>query len=313
MIKVFFSYSHVDEAMRNELEVHLTMLKRSGLIESWHDRRIIAGKELDQEISQHLEEADVILLLLSPHFLASDYCYEVEAQRALERHKSGSAVVIPVILQPCDWLASPFRNLRATPRDGRPVAKFPNVNDAFLEVTQDIRTAAESLHKEDKRPSDSPVVTARSDPGIRSSNLRVQKIFTDRDRDTFVDEAYAYIEKFFENSLSELQLRNPAIEFRFKQISATGFTAAVYVGGTKRTACHMWLGGRMSFGGDISFAANDSELTNSVNDGVRVEDDGFNLGLKPSGLSMRRVQADGLLTSHGAAEYFWSTFVSPLQ
>jgi hypothetical protein len=313
MIKLFFSYSHVDEAMRNELEIHLTMLKRSGLIDSWHDRRIIAGKDLDSEISQHLEEADVILLLLSPHFLASDYCYESEAQRALERNDTGTAVVIPVILQPCDWLSSPFCKLRATPKDGKPVAKFPNINDAFLEVTQDIRAAAESLHKEQRQTSISSVATARSDPGIRSSNLRIQKTFTDRDRDAFIDESYAYIEKFFENSLSELKLRNPATEFRFKRISTTGFTAAVYVGGAKRTSCHIWLGGRMSFGGDISFAANDSETTNSVNDGVRVENDGFNLGLKPSGLSMISSQSEGLLTPQGAAEYFWSAFISPLQ
>ena len=313
MINLFFSYSHVDETMRNELEIHLTMLRRSGLIASWHDRRIGAGENLANEISQHLEEADVILLLLSPHFLASEYCYEIEARRALERHKEGTAVVIPVILQPCDLLSSPFRELRATPHDGKPVAKFPNANDAFLEIAQDIRAAAESLHKQQHAPVSQTRESVPLEGGARSSNLRVKRSFSDRDRDAFIDEAYTYIENFFENSLSELQLRNPAIEFRFKRLSATGFTAAVYVGGAKRTACHIWLGGRMSFAGDIAFAANDSAVTNSVNDGVRLDDDGFQLGLKPSGMAIMRSNTDALLSPHGAAEYFWTSFISPIQ
>lgn len=83
MIDLFLSYSHHDVAMRNELEVHLSVLKRNGLVRAWHDRQITAGSDLDREFSEHLEQADVMLLLLSPHFLASDYCYESEAQRAL--------------------------------------------------------------------------------------------------------------------------------------------------------------------------------------------------------------------------------------
>lgn len=87
MAVVFFSYTHRDESMRNELEVHLTMLKRQGLIEAWHDRRIVAGNDFDRSISAHLESADIILLLVSPHFLASDYCYDREMTRAMERHE----------------------------------------------------------------------------------------------------------------------------------------------------------------------------------------------------------------------------------
>lgn len=312
MIDLFFSYSHHDEAMRNELEVHLSMLKRSGLVRAWHDRRIAAGKELNSEINEHLERADVILLLLSPHFLASDYCYETEAQRALRRHDEGTAIVIPVILQPCDWLESPFRKLRATPTDGKPVAKFPNIHDAFLEVTRDIRAAAASLHKDDATLATPAVRTASPDLGVRSSNLRLKKTFTDRDRDGFRDEAFSYIDKFFENSLAELRDRNPGIEFRFRRLSA-GFTAAVYRGGSKQTSCHVWLAEGMSFGMDIAYSANDSTATNSINDGLRVDDDGFQLGLRASGLGLTRSNAEALMTPHGAAEYLWSSFISRLQ
>lgn len=316
MINLFFSYAHEDEELRDELEVHLSMLKRSGLVRAWHDRRITAGSDLGGEISKHLEEADVILLLLSPHFLASDYCYETEATRALQLHEAGKAVVIPVILQPCDWLESPFRKLRGTPKDGKPVAKFANINDAFLEVTRDIREAAKTLGKSESLQAAASIPaenTAVSNTGPRSSNLRLKKTFTDRDRDRFLDEAYAYIENFFESSLVELRDRNPGIEFGFKKITATGFTTAVYVAGAKRTSCHIWLPGRRSFGGDIAYSANDSGLTTSINDGMTVEDDGYHIGLKTSGLSMLRSSNDGLLTPQGAAEHFWSEFISPLQ
>lgn len=313
MIELFFSYSHHDETMRNELEIHLTMLKRQGLVRAWHDRRIIAGKEFDREISDHLERADVILLLLSPHFLASDYCYETEAQRALQRHEEGTAIVIPVILQPCDWLESPFQKLRATPTDGKPIAKFPNVNDAFLEVTRDIRAAAASLHKEESAAPMKTLGAVHLDAGLRSSNLRLKKTFTDRDRDSFRDEVLSYIDKFFENSLVELRDRNPIIEFRFKRFSASGFTAAIYNGGSKKTGCHVWLAEGMSFGVDIAYSSNDSTATNSINDGFSVDSDGFQLGLKASGFGLTRSTGDALMTPHGASEYLWSLFIFQLQ
>ena len=97
MATVFFSYSHADEALRDQLEKQLSMLKRQGVIETWHDRRIGAGEEFGSEIDSHVEEDDIILLLVSPDFLDSDYCYEREMLRAIERHDAGEAIVIPVI------------------------------------------------------------------------------------------------------------------------------------------------------------------------------------------------------------------------
>ena len=97
MARVFFSYSHKDEALRDQLEVHLTLLKRQGLIEAWHDRRILAGSELDKSIASEMEASNIILLLISPDFIASDYCYATEMTRAMERHESRSARVIPIM------------------------------------------------------------------------------------------------------------------------------------------------------------------------------------------------------------------------
>jgi hypothetical protein len=105
---LFFSYSHVDESLRDELDVHLTGLTRQGLIASFHDRRITAGSEFGKSIDAHIDTAEVILLLVSPNFIASDYCYDREMIRAMERHEKGEARVIPVILRPCDWHGLPF-------------------------------------------------------------------------------------------------------------------------------------------------------------------------------------------------------------
>src|ERR1019366_5306950 len=216
MHSVFFSYSHKDEALRNQLEIQLTMLKRQGVISTWHDRRLIAGDGVDQAISKQLEAADIILLLVSPDFLASDYCYGVEMTRALERHAAGEARVIPVILRPCEWKHAPFGHLLASPTDGKPVTKWPDADDAFLDVAKAIRAAAGgNTSGNAARPEpQSPRRTAQQ-PGPRSSNLRLRKEFTQRDRDQFLDQAFEFISRFFENSLGELAARNAGIEGSF--------------------------------------------------------------------------------------------------
>src|SRR4051812_13771610 len=99
-IKIFYCYAHEDEALRNELEKHLRPLRRSGLISEWHDRQIEAGTDWEREIERHLNTASIILLLISPDFIYSNYCYGKEMKRALERHNCGDTRIIPVILRP---------------------------------------------------------------------------------------------------------------------------------------------------------------------------------------------------------------------
>lgn len=115
MATLVFSYAHADEQLRDELEKHLTPLKRMGRITTWHDRRIIAGEEFDAQIDQNFESADIVLLLVSPDFIASDYCYQVEMTNAIERHNCGDAVVIPVILRPCAWHQLPLESCWLVP------------------------------------------------------------------------------------------------------------------------------------------------------------------------------------------------------
>src|SRR5215467_2109963 len=137
-VELFYSYAHEDESFRDEIEKHLSILKRNGLIVAWHDRRIGAGDEWRNQIDAHARSADIILLLISPDFLASDYCYNIEMKLALERHATGAAVVVPIILRPVDWSDAPFAELQALPRDGRAVTTWSNRDEAFAGVAQGI-------------------------------------------------------------------------------------------------------------------------------------------------------------------------------
>ncbi|MDP1681706.1 MAG: DnaB-like helicase C-terminal domain-containing protein [Burkholderiales bacterium] len=144
-VKVFYSYSHKDETLRDELETHLAILRRQGLIFEWHDRKIKAGTEWEQEIDSNLQDADVIILLISPDFIASEYCYSKELNRALERHELRQAAVIPIIVRPTDWKSTPFSKLQALPKDGAPVTSWSNRDEAWLDVAQSIRLKLEDI------------------------------------------------------------------------------------------------------------------------------------------------------------------------
>ncbi|WP_437683183.1 SIR2 family protein [Sorangium sp. So ce131] len=144
-IEVFFSYSESNRELRDKLETHLAILKRKGVIRGWHDGEIGAGEERDRALAEHLETAKVILLLISADFLASDFCYDVEMQKAIERHERGEARVIPVILDACDWEGAPFGKLASLPRGGRPVTSWVNQSEAFTDIAKGIRKQVEQL------------------------------------------------------------------------------------------------------------------------------------------------------------------------
>jgi hypothetical protein len=333
MIRVFLSYSHADERYRNELEKHLMALKRQGLIEAWHDRRIAPGEEWANRIDEELRRADIILLLVSIDFINSDYCFELEMKEALARHDRCEAVVIPVILRPCHWTGLPFGKLQAATQDGKPVEKYPSLDDAFLEITKKIEAIAKRLSAQHHGLSAAPSSSSAMSRNIgisqpvskkpelpRSSNLAIPKAFTDHDKDTFVAEAFNFIANFFEGSLDELQKRNPEITIRFERIDVRSFEAAIYRNGSQVSKCGIWLDN--SFGSSrgpssIGFSYSGVGQRNSYNENMRVEDNGNMLGLQPMGMAIGtgRIQGNDKrpLTNEGAAEYFWSMFFEPVQ
>ena len=144
-INLFIVYSHEDERLWEQLEQHLKILAQEGLITSWHDHRILTGQEWTGKIDSHLERANLILLLISADFIASDYCYDIEMKHVLERHELGDAWVVPIILRPVDWGGTPFAKLQALPADARPITTWANRDEAFSKVVQGIKKIIEII------------------------------------------------------------------------------------------------------------------------------------------------------------------------
>src|SRR6266487_3926185 len=144
-ISVFVSYAHEDDRLRRKLDTHLSQLKWQGRISVWHDRDISAGTEWEREIDEHLKTAQIILLLISPDFMASKYCYSIEMKRAMQRHDGGDARVIPILLRPVSLQEAPFEKLKALPTNGSPVNKWRNQDDAWVDVVDGIRRTIQEL------------------------------------------------------------------------------------------------------------------------------------------------------------------------
>lgn len=315
MARVFFSYSHDDEQYRDQLEKHLAALKHQGLIESWHDRRILAGSDFDNEIDAQLERADVILLLVSASFIDSRYCYGIEMRRALERHNQGLAQVIPVIVRPCDWQSTPLRGLLAAPRDGKAITTWANFDEAYADVARQVRAVVEKRTNvlAETVGLVEPVVQAHPPTRAlpRSSNLRLRKEFTDADKDMFLHKSFDFLAQFFEGSLQELQQRHADIECRYRRVDANTFTATVFRGGKKEAECSIVLGGAFRDGG-ITYSNNATSRGNSFNESLSVGHDDQTLFLKPMGMSFRGTREDKL-SDEQAAEYYWEMLIASLQ
>jgi hypothetical protein len=254
------------------------------------------------------------LFLVSPDFLASPYCYDVEVARAMERHESGAARVIPVILRTCDWKRAPFGKLLATPSDGRPIAKWPDRDEAFLDVVDAIRAALPRKETTLAVRSKHPAPKGIDSSAPRSSNLGLRKEFTEADLDGFLDEAFEYMALFFENSLAELEKRNDGIKATFKKLDAQQFSAVVYRDGKAKARCRIRLGGRRGFGNGITYSSNDSVGDSSFNESLSVEHDAQAMYLRPLGMAMHVMkESHSHLTFEGAAEHYWTIFIEPLQ
>lgn len=143
--KVFISYSHSDEKYLQQLLNHISIMKKEGLVEEWHDRKLIPGQEWENEISDNLLSATVILLLVSSDFLGSDYCFDIEMKKAMELHESKKAIVIPIILRSCDWGKAPFSKLQALPKDTKPVKKWSDEDDAWLDIAKGLRSSIQKF------------------------------------------------------------------------------------------------------------------------------------------------------------------------
>lgn len=305
-MRAFISYSHHDKAVLERLHVHLANLTRGGHIETWYDRDILAGSELDAEINRELEAANLFLLLVSPDFIASDYCVEREMKRALERHAAGTARVVPVIVEECDWKAmGELRQLKAVPTDGKAISSWANSNNAYLNIVQELRRIVEAEN------TPAPTVKAADESAFARqapSRYRAKRQFDQIDKSDFRDAAFVTIKDYFRRATSEIDSID-GLRGRFVDRSATSFGATVVNSGHRNGTAHITVHCRNSHIalGDIYFSFSENAGDNTANGGFNISADDYELFL----VQAMNVFGKGeeRLTPDQAAETLWNEFV----
>jgi formylglycine-generating enzyme required for sulfatase activity len=180
-VRVFISYSREDKDLCEELSSHLASLENCGDITTWYDGRLEPGDEWREKIEVSLSEADIILLLVSAKFLASEFCYKIELPVAMQRHEDGTAIVIPILLRPCYWEIHPFAKLQILPEGARAVTRWPAPDEAYEQITRTIGKTVQKLQQKRqlRQPGDVKPPTQPAPPTPQKP-LAVEGHFTEQ-------------------------------------------------------------------------------------------------------------------------------------
>lgn len=306
MAKVFISYSHRDEKALDRLHTHLAMLRREGLVETWYDREILAGQEIDREIESNLQDSEMFVALTSADFLASSYCYEHEMKMALERHEAGSIVVVPVIVEACDWKASPLGKLKALPKDGKPISTWTNEAVAYLDVVTELRRIFGK--KNSKTFTDAQLGKPTSTTAQPPRRYRIKKEFDAIDRAEFAKAAFDRIREYFQQSVSEINQIGEPLRALF-EMSESAFTCTVLnkAGRNLEASITFHLQGKRSFG-DIIYSFSHRAADNTANGHIQIEADEYEQFLTLDGF--RGSSQKERLSAEEAAERVWREYIS---
>lgn len=252
----FISYTHADTALKDQLVQHLAPLQREKLIDIWHDGLLRPGEHLDPTVQAALAASDLVILLVSAAFIASEYCYEQEMMRAFARQRDGKARVIAIILRPCQWKGVPVGDGQslpefvALPKDGKPVVSWPDTDTAFDNAVGAIRdmlkadgpSSAQTVDRGAIKPQ--PAITTPP-PVNATSLLGIAAKPTDLDRDRFLREGFQTTAALFEQKLTELKASDPRIDTDFERIDSRSFAASAYLDGKRVGQVSIWHGGDM--------------------------------------------------------------------
>jgi hypothetical protein len=279
--RLFISYSHNDRRLLERLHKHLAQLKREGSIAAWYDREISAGGNIENEITTELAAADIFIAALSPDFIASSYCYDVELQHALEREAAGNLTIVPVIFEPCDWLHTELGKFKAVPDDGKPVSEFTNENVAFLTVVNELRKLVSRPKNGAQKSSGMEALSKMDASEITSANrYRVKKDFDALHKRDFVEKSFKEIFEFFRSSVAEISSVEE-IETRLSDLNNDHFSCTIINRGMRRKyeTLHIRMGGSISA---ISILYGDENNSNSSNGGFVVKEGEYELGFSAS-------------------------------
>ncbi len=301
-MKAFISYSHADELALKVFVKHLAMLKREKLLSEWFDQEILAGGRIDAEISKNLESCELFVPLLSPDFLASNYCYEREMIVAIEREEAGKLQIVPIVVQPCDWLSSPVQRYKALPKDSKPVSDWTNENTAWLNVITELRRLLE-------RPRAGATVSApKSSATGDAQKYRLKRDFDEVDKMEFRDSAFAAMRDYFEKACAEVATID-GIKSRFSSLGDDGFTCTVVNRARRQGTAHItvYSGSKRHSLGDIYYSFQERAERNTANGWFAIENDDYSLFLKQN--DMMSSDRDQKLTPHACAEQLWNKFL----
>src|ERR1700733_14201856 len=270
-MRAFTSYAHSDDAMLKRLHAHLAMLRRDGTLSHWYDRDILAGGNIDREVAKELSQCDLFLALVSPDFLNSRYCYETEMENAIRRHEAGEITIVPIILEPCDWLSSPLAQFKALPRDGKAISDWTNHNNAFLDVVNELRRLASS---DGAAELNNPKSMRSKSAASPTPKYRVKRSFDQIDRDDFRAQAYEVIRDYFEKSTRELD-GVEGLRGRYQAMGPLSFTCTVVnhllkSSGSGVASVTVHAGNRSGLG-DISYSHEANSPGNSSNGSFRID------------------------------------------
>lgn len=176
-VKIFVCNSVADEKYRKRLEVHLAPLKRDGLITVWHERLILPSSDIAIEVQQHLLDADLVLILVSPDLLASDDDLENKLKVALERHLAGAARVIPIVVRRTDYHSTAFARVAALPSNGNPINAWSKADDAWLDVVQGIRRVIDAFRTMQHSPASSSGASSEHDKRDPNPSNHIKVLF----------------------------------------------------------------------------------------------------------------------------------------
>lgn len=309
-MKAFISYSHADERALERLHKHLAMLRRDELLSAWVDQEILPGSNLNETIRAHLDESDLFLALVSPDYLDSNYCYEMEFAHALSRSQEGVMKIVPIILEPSDWLSSPLRQFMALPKDGKPISDWTNANNAYLDVVNGLRkllSATPDAHAQ-RVAKTTPTATENS-----ARRIKLKRDFDAIERAEFADRTYEALRSYFAAASQELSQASDDLRTRQEVISPTAFTCTIVNRakfGNQEASITVHNGKRRGGFGDISYVFEAHAPANTSNGTIRVEADEFNLYLVVDNFWGGGGNRDTVkYTPELAAEWLWNAFV----
>jgi hypothetical protein len=303
----FISYSHRDEKALERLHTHLATLRRDGKITAWYDREILAGDNLDSTIDKNLALSDIFLALVSPDFLASNYCYEREMAIALERHAKGTLRVVPIILEPCDWKSTPLGELKALPKDGKAISIWTNENVAYLDVIMELRRITSESRSAIKGDVSEAAASA---PNREPRRYRIKKEFDSIDRGDFRQKSFLAIQEFFRISVDELNQVSDLIRSKFERLNELAFSCTVLNKANGREA-HITIRADTdhTFREDISYSFSKRSPANTANGFISIQASEYELYLRLDNFSSRSRDRQAS-TVEQVAEELWRQFTA---